>query len=145
MKKLNKNTLYLEKMGCDFFVGDDITKISNLNNYRYYIHNIELKNNLNSNKLKENKKYILDTLEVGHGARYQYNKNGYKYIDSFGCWFQTYCKDKDGCEWGLLELDEQLNKGNYNNGNLYTKETILNLINSISKNQYTNIEYIERF
>ena len=25
-----------------------------------------------------------------------------------------------------------------------TKETILNLINSISKNQYTNIEYIER-
>lgn len=32
-----------------------------------------------------------------------------------------------------------------NNGNLYTKETILNLINSISKNQYTNIEYIERF
>ena len=27
MEKLNKNTLYLEKMGCNFFVGDDITKI----------------------------------------------------------------------------------------------------------------------
>lgn len=134
MKKLNKNTLYLEKMGCNFFADDDITKISDLNNYRYYTHNIELKSGEK-----------LDTLEIGHGARYQRNKNGYKYIDSFGCWFQTYYKDKDGCEWGLLELDKQLNKGNYNNGNLYTKETILNLINSISKNQYTNIEYIERF
>lgn len=135
MEKLNKNTLYLEKMGCNFFVDDDITKISDLNNYRYYTHNIELKSGEK-----------LDTLEIGHGARYQLdNKNGYKYIDNFGCWFQTYYKDKDGCEWGLLELDKQLNKGNYNNGNLYTKETILNLINSISKNQYTNIEYIERF
>ena len=134
MKKENKNTLYLEKMGMDFFIGDDITKISDLNNYRYYAHNIKLKNG-----------EILDTLEIGHGARYQLAKNGYKYIDSFGCWFQTYIKDENGCEWGLLELDKQLNKGNYNNGNLYTKETILNLINGISKNQYTNIEYIERF
>lgn len=133
MKKENKNTLYLEKMGMDFFIGDDITKISDLNNYRYYAHNIKLKNG-----------EILDTLEIGHGARYQLTKNGYKYIDSFGCWFQTYYKDKNGCEWGLLDLDKQLNKGNYNNDNLYTKETILNLINSISKNQYTNIEYIER-
>lgn len=134
MKKLNNNTLYLEKMGCDFFVDDDIAKISNLNNYRYYTHNIELKSGEK-----------LDTLEIGHGARYRLDKNGYKYIDSFGCWFQTYYKDKDGCEWGLLEIDKQLNKGNYNNGNLYTKETILKLVNSISKNQYTNIEYIERF
>ena len=134
MKKLNKNTLYLEKMGMGFSISDDITKISDLNNYRYYAYNIELKSGEK-----------LDTLEIGHGARYQRDKNGYKYIDSFGCWFQTYYKDKDGCCWGLLELDKQLNKGNYNNGNLYTKETILNLINSISKNQYTNIEYIERF
>lgn len=133
MKK-NSNTLYLEKMGCDFFVDDDITKISNLNNYRYYAYNIELKSGEK-----------LDTLEIGHGARYQRNKNGYKYIDSFGCWFQTYYKDKDGCEWGLLELDKKLNKGNYDKTNIYTKENILNLINSISKNQYTNIEYIERF
>lgn len=134
MKKLNKNTLYLEKMGCNFFVNDDIAKISDLNNYRYYTHDIELKSGEK-----------LDTLEIGHGARYQRNKNGYKYIDSFGCWFQTYYKDKDGCEWGLLELDKQLNKGNYNKKNVYNKKTILNLINSISKKQYTNIEYIERF
>lgn len=134
MKKSNKNTLYLEKMGCNFFADDDITKISDLNNYRYYAHNIEL---------KDGEK--LDTLEIGHGARYQLNKNGCKHIDDLGCWFQSFYKDKDGCEWGLLELDKQLNKGNYNNDNLYTKETILKLINSISKNQYTSIEYIERF
>lgn len=134
MKKLNKNTLYLEKMGMDFSLNDEITKISDLNNYRYYAYNVELKSGEK-----------LDILEIGYGARYQRGKNGYKYIDSFGCWFHTYYKDKDGCEWGLLELDKQLNKGNYNNSNIYTKETILKLINSISKNQYTNIEYIERF
>ncbi len=134
MKKINKNTLYLEKMGMDFFINDEITKISDLNNYRYYTHNIELKSGEK-----------LDTLEIGHGARYQFEKNGYKHIDNFGCWFQTYYKDKNGCNWGLIELDKQLNKGNYNRTNIYTKETILNLINSISKNQYTNIEYIERF
>lgn len=131
MKKLNKDTLYLEKMGMDFFINDDITKISDLNNYRYYTHNIELKSGEK-----------LDTLEIGHGARYDKN---YKHIDSFGCWFQSYYKDKDGCEWGLLELDKQLNKGNFNKTNIYTKETILKLVNSISKNQYINIEYIERF
>ena len=45
----------------------------------------------------------------------------------------------------LIDIDKELNKGNYNNSNIYTKETILKLINSISKNQYTDIEYIERF
>lgn len=134
MKKSNKNTLYLEKMGMDFSISDDITKISDLNNYRYYAYNIELKSGEK-----------LDTLEIGHGARYKRYKNSYKYIDSFGCWFQTYYKDKDGCCWGLLELDKQLNKGNYDKSNIYTKKTILKLVNSISKNQYTNIEYIERF
>ena len=142
MKKLNKNTLYLEKMVCDFFVGDDIEKISDLNNYRYYIHNIELKNNLNSNKLKENKKYILDTLEVVCGARYDKN---YNHTDSFGCWFHTYYYDNDNICYGLVDIDKELNKGNYNKSNIYTKKTILKLVNSISKNQYTNIEYIERF
>lgn len=134
MRKLNKNTLYLEKMGMDFFINDDITKISDLNNYRYYTHNIELKNG---------KK--LDTLEIGHGARYQYNKNGYKHIDDFGCWFHTYYIDNDGACWGLIDIDKELNKGNYNDTNIYTKETILNLVNSISKIQYTNIKYVERF
>lgn len=140
MKK--NNTLYLEKKGCDFFVNDDITKVSDLNNYRYYIHNIELKKDLKSNKLKENQKYILDTLEVGHGARYDEN---HKHIDNFGCWFHTYYYDNDNTCYGLLNIDKELNKGNYIGENIYTKETILKLVNSISKIQYTNIEYIERY
>ena len=144
MKK-NNNTLYLEKMGCDFFCGDEIEKVSDLNNYRYYIHNIELKDNLTSKKLKENKNKILNTLEVGHGARYLQTTKGFKHVDDFGCWFHTYYIDNDGACWGLIDIDKELNKGNYNNNNIYTKETFLNLVNSISKIQYTNIEYIERF
>lgn len=127
------NTLYLIKMGNDFFEKDEITTISDLNNYRYYVHNIELKTG-----------ELLDTLEIGHGARYGFGKNGYKRVDDFGCWFQTYVKDKNGCEWAMLELDKQLNKGNYTNDNLYNSATILYLINSISKIQYTNIAIVDR-
>lgn len=142
---MKKNTLYLEKMGCDFFVNDGITKVSDLNNYRYYVHNIELKENLKNDKLKENNKYILDTLEIGHGARYKKTNKGYENVDSFGTWFQSYYRDNEGRCWGLLEIDKELNKGNYNNENIYTKETILKLVNSISKIKYTNIEYIEKY
>ena len=133
MKK-NNNTLYLEKMGMDFFYDDEITKVSNLNNYRYYIHNIEL---------KDGKK--LDTLEVSRGARYKQTTKETKHIDNFGCWFNTYYYKENGDCIALLELDKKLNKGNYNCNNIYNKETILNLVNSISKIQYKNIEYIERF
>ena len=56
-----------------------------------------------------------------------------------------YYYDNDYNCYGLIDIDKELNKGNYNNSNIYTKETILKLVNSISKNQYTNIEYIERF
>ena len=130
----NKTILYLEKMGCDFFYGDEIEKVSDLNNYRYYIHNIEL---------KDGKK--LNTLEVSRGARYQQTAKGLNHIDDFGCWFHTYYIDNGGACWGLIDIDKELNKGNYNSENFYTKETILKLVNSISKVQYTNIKYIERY
>ena len=134
MKKTNKNTLYLEKMGMNFFIDDDITKISDLNNYRYYTHNIELKTGVK-----------IDTLEIARGARYTSKGANIIKFDDFGCWFNTYhYKDNGDCV-ALLEIDKQLNKGNYNKANVYNKKTILNLINSISKKQYTNIEYIERF
>lgn len=38
-----KKTLYLIKMGNDFNKNDEIIKNSDLNNYRYFIHNITLK------------------------------------------------------------------------------------------------------
>lgn len=142
MKKTNKNTLYLEKMGCDFFCDDEINKVSDLNNYRYYIHNIKLKNNLNIEKLKNNKNIILDTLEVGRGARYIYTNSGFKRADDFGCWFNTYYRDDDDVCWSLIDINNKLNKGNYNTENIYTKETILKLVNSISEIQYTNIEEV---
>ena len=123
MKK-NKNTLYLEKMGCDFFYDDEITKISDLNNYRYYIHNLELKDGKN-----------LNTLEISRGARYQQTTKEVKHIDDFGCWFHTYYYKDNGVCIALLELDKKLNKGNYNTTNIYNKKTILSLINSISKNK----------
>ena len=132
MNKRN-NTLYLIKMGCEFPENDEITKISDLNNYRYFTHNIELKTG-----------EILDTLEISHGARYNFGKNGYKYVDDFGLWFNTYYKDENGCEWTMLDLNKQLNKGNYYHDNLFNGITVLKLINSISKIQYTNIKIVDR-
>lgn len=73
-KRKMKKTLYLIKMGNDFNKNDEIIKNSDLNNYRYFIHNITLKNNKN-----------LDTLEISSGARYKYKNNKIYRNDCFGC------------------------------------------------------------
>ena len=130
-----ENTLYIEKMGCDFFYNDPIEKISDLENHRFYTHNKELKNG-----------EMCDTIEIMNGARYQREKKGnLKNVDMFGLWIQTYQKDKDGCSWGLLDIDHAINKKNYDLSIIYTKKDLLNAINEISKKQYNKIEIIERY
>lgn len=128
------NTLYLEKKGCDFFYGDEIEKVSDLNNYRYYVHDIELKNGINCN-----------TIEIGYGARYKTINDKIKYLDGFGLWISTYYRDADGVCWGLREIDEKLNKRNFDAKTIYTQAEVLKSINRISKNKYTKIVIIESY
>lgn len=124
--------LKMEKMGMDIYKDNELEGITDLTNFRYYIHDLEL---------KDGRK--LDVLEVMNGARYTEKsmKKG-KSEDHKGTWFSTYYRDNDGVCWGLLELDKELNKGNYKNGNLYTKKTVLDMINSISKIKFDDIEEV---
>lgn len=124
--------LKMEKMGMNIYKDSELEGITDLTNFRYYIHDLEL---------KDGRK--LDVLEVMNGARYTEKsmKKG-KSEDHKGTWFSTYYRDNDGVCYGLVELDKELNKGNYKNGNLYTKKTVLNLINSISKTKYDDIEEV---
>lgn len=149
MKKLEnkKNILVLEKMGCNFFINDEIMKISDLNNYRYYTYNIKLNKETiaKSKVLQKNKNNILKTLEISHGARYLKNSKGFKHADNYGCYFNTYYNDDNGSCYGLYNIDQYLNSGNYSGNNLYNKATILNLVNSISAIKYDDIKIIERY
>lgn len=127
-----KTILKMEKMGMNIYNESELENITDLTNFRYYLHDIELKDGTKCN-----------VIEVMNGARYTNKsiKKG-KSEDHKGTWFSTYTRDENGVCWGLLEIDKELNKGNYNNSNLYTKETILNLINSISKIQYDEVEEV---
>lgn len=127
---MEKNILKMEKMGMNIYNESELENVTDLTNFRYYIYNLEL---------KDGKK--LDVVEVMNGARYTEKsmKKG-KSVDHKGTWFSTYYRDNEGVCWGLLDLDKELNKGNYNDSNLYTKKTVLDLINSISKIQYNEVE-----
>lgn len=125
--------LKMEKMGMDIYKDSELEGITDLTNFRYYIHDLEL---------KDGRK--LDVLEVMNGARYTEKslKKG-KSEDHKGTWFNTYYTDNKGVCRGLVELDKELNKGNYKNGNLYTKKTVLDLVNSISKIKFDDIEEVK--
>lgn len=124
--------LKMEKMGMNIYNDSELEGITDLTNFRYYIRDLEL---------KDGRK--LDIVEVMNGARYTEKsmKKG-KSEDNKGTWFSTYYRDNDGVCYGLVDLDKELNKGNYKNGNLYTKKTVLDIINSISKIKFDDIEEV---
>ena len=128
MKKEKK--LYIEKMGCDFFYGDEINEISDMINHRYYIKDIET---------KDGKK--IDTIEIMNGARYE-EKNGKLQVkDNFKLWLNTYYYNNNGDCVRLPKIENDVNKLDL----LYTKENVLKVINKISRQHYDVIEIIERY
>ena len=128
----NKNILEMEKMGMNIYKDSDLKGITDLSNFRYYLHNIELKNGK-----------TCEVIEITRGARYDKKSlRKHKSKDMFGAWFHTYYYDENGVCKGLLDIDKELNKGNYENENLYNKETILKLINSISTIKYDEIKEV---
>lgn len=139
-------TLELIKMGCN--IVDLEKENTDLSNYRYFIKDLELKNGIKkvhkeNGTSGKNKTYIInkiDCIEIVSGARYGKNN---KCIDMFGCWFNTQYDLGIG-SYRLLELEKQLNENNYNSENkTYNKQYILDMINSISKNEYNKIVEIK--
>lgn len=125
MKK--ENILYLEKMGCDFYLGDEINNISDMINHRYYAKNIITKDNIN-----------IDTLEIMNGARYDSNL---KLKDYFKLYITTYCYAKNDNCYGIYKLDAKIS----NQDLLYTQSNVLKIVNEISKIHYDKIKFVEKY
>ena len=126
------NYLKMEKMGMNIYNDSDLKGITDLSNFRYYIHNIKLKNGK-----------TCKVIEITRGARYtEQSLKEHKSADMLGTWFQTYYYDENGVCRGLLDIDKELNRGNYKNENLFTKKTILKLINSVSAIKYDEIKEV---
>lgn len=124
--------LKMEKMGMNIYRESELEGITDLTNFRYYVRDIELKDGT-----------LCNVIEIMNGARYTAKSlDQGKSADHLGTWFSTYSRDENGTCRGLIEIDKQLNKDNYNGDNLYTKETILKKINSISKKQFEDLEEV---
>ncbi len=133
-------TLCLEKRGCDFR-DNKIKKMSDVGNYRVGSYDYSIIG-------KDGRKYIL---EFGGYEKKEYQthtKNGKElkkgklvtvlenalYIDTQ---FEEERENVNGC-WRNIELEKQLSRKNYT----YNLEYILECVNEISIDEYTEIAFI---
>lgn len=135
-----KKTLYLEKRGCNFFNGDTSTTGSDVGNYRVGSYNYSIEG-------KDGRNYII---EFCHGTRYIYRNTNKKtgaplkhavkeLLNPNAIYIDTQFEDQEGT-WRNIKLEEKLFEKNYN----YTLSDILAIVNEISKDQYTKIEFINK-
>lgn len=133
MKKLK-----IIKKGCDFFKDDEAIKESDFTNYRYYIHNIPLKDELKE-KFNIPKNWNLKTLEIMRSYKNEIKRNKAIIVDRCVLWINVYIEDEKGNQYGNKEFENYLNKDQLK----YKKENLLNIINRISKIKFDTIEEIE--
>lgn len=131
--------LYLEKRGCDFIPGDPINTLSDIGNYRVCT--------AEANIAGENGKIYF--LEFTGGMRYKYRtKNKFtgkplkkavkELINANGLWIDAQYTDEAGSSFGDSKLETEIDNQNLS----YTKKNILKVVNHISKDCYTRIEFI---
>lgn len=131
-------SLKIIKMGCDFWKDDETVKESDFTNYRYYIHNIQLKDEIKE-KYNINKNWNLRTIEIMRSYKQEVKKNKLVVVDKCILGINIYLEDENGNQFGNREFEKDLNKDHLK----YTKENLLYIINKISKIQYNTIEELE--
>lgn len=131
-------TLYLKKMGCDFWKDDKISNISDVGNYRVRTPDECIKG-------KDGNIYFL---EFTNGDKYTYRETHKKtgkplkkavkeLVLAHALWVDTEFSNDAGC-WRNCKLEEEIHKTPL----LYTLENILKVVNQISVDTYTHIEFI---
>ena len=131
-------SLKIIKMGCNFWKDDETVKESDFTNYRYYIHNIQLKDEIKE-KYNINKNWNLRTIEIMRSYKQEVKKNKLVVVDKCILGINIYLEDEKGYQFGNREFEKDLNKDHLK----YTKENLLYIINKISKIQYNTIEELE--
>ncbi len=130
--------LKIIKMGCNFWKNDETVKESDFTNYRYYIHNIQLKDEIKE-KYNINKSWNLRTIEIMRRYKQEIKKNKAVIVDRCILGVNIYLEDEKGNQYGNIKFEKDLNKDKLK----YTKENLLYIINKISKIQYNSIEELE--
>lgn len=131
-------TLYLKKMGCDFWKDADIRQVSDVGNYRVRTLDECIKG-------KDGKTYFL---EFTNYDRYNYRrthkrtgqpiKNVVKeLVLAHALRLDTEFTNDKGC-WANLDLENRI----HSTPMLYTLENILKVVNEISIDTYTEIEFV---
>lgn len=127
--------LYLEKMGCDFPIGEPIRELSDLGNYRLRFKGVKL-NNKYINTLRENAIPIIEG-DLISGREY---KSGTLEVKGTKLFLDTQYDTQDGRTYRPLVVESTISHRNYE----YTKKDVLKAINEISKDTYTDIVILER-
>ena len=133
-------TLYLEKRGCDFWEDDKIRSISDVGNYRVGSYDYSIKG-------KDGNDYIL---ELGQYTKYNYRtthkvtgkplkKAIREVVMMYAICIDTQYENERGC-WRNCGLEKELHAEPM----LYTLENILAIVNKISVDTYTSIEFVNR-
>lgn len=131
-------TLYLKKMGCDFWHDDKICMVSDVGNYRVRTLDECIKG-------KDGNIYFL---EFTQGTKYVYRKTHKKtgkplkhevkeIILEHALLLDTEFTNDKGC-WRNCKLEEEIHKTPL----LYTLENILKVVNKISVDTYISIEFV---
>lgn len=130
--------LYLEKRGCDFSSMDESVKNSNVGNYRVGSYDYSIKG-------KNGRNYILEfTHNDRKMVRYTNKRTGqplkHPVVETVlynALCLDTQFEDEQGC-WRDLNMEKEFYTKNYH----YTLEDILKVVNQISVDEYTEIQFI---
>ena len=133
-------TLFLEKRGCDFWSDAEIRNISDVGNYRVGSYDYSIKG-------KDGNIYIL---EFGNYDRYTYRKTNKRtgkplkkeikeIVMQYALHIDTQFEDEGGC-WRNGKLEREIHEKPM----LYTLENILKVVNEISVDIYTDIDFVDR-
>jgi hypothetical protein len=147
MEAYKMNYLDFEKRGCNFFSGDEVSKESDIGNYRICTPGEIV-------PLKDGRKMLFEfTCSARQIWRYNNKRTGEKLkkpvLDSVftcaACMDTEYSKPEvtsGGYEWKSSWRDLNMEREFYKNPRKYTEKNILDYINSVSSVHYDAIRYV---
>lgn len=135
-----KKTLYLKKMGCDFWKDADIRQVSDVGNYRVRTLDECIKG-------KDGRMYFLEFTQYDkYNYRGTHKRTGKELkhmvkelVMAHALHLDTEFTDDKG-SWSNLKLENEI----HSTPMLYTLDNILKVVNQISVDTYTDIEFVNR-
>ena len=140
MNTTNNKTLFLVKMGMDFRYDTELQELSDVNNHRVRTQGCEIEG-------KDGRIYFLEFTTYTKTKIRTTSKRGNKLLKNpvdevvlkNALHVDTQFDDEKG-SYRNIERETEIHDKNYT----YTIENILKVVNYISKDNYTDVEFVER-